>query len=554
MPDTAEFAEFYTANFHRIAAQLYAYLGDHAEAQDLTQEAFCRALDRWGKVSAYEDAHAWVRKVAWNLATSRLRHLRVAARHLAQQRPEHIEGPGPDRVALSRALATLPPNHRLAVVLHHLGHLSVNEIAEQQGVAEGTVRSWLSRGRSQLAEYFMEKQSPQWQAETTTAIRAPGIDQAVTGVRRRRAVRRSSIAALVVALVALPAGVAAAITPAEQATVLPSDPLFWAGPDVSITVRYVVLPGTGSGIDANVRPQLLLADSQRGWAFYDLCKVEPRNKDCSYQLGSTNDGGRTWRTANLPDVPPTTALQPIPLDGATLTFQSGANLYLTKDRGTTYREYSAKQPPKEAQLAKGGPYQLVCPGESGFEKPPRTGCAEPDLVQVGEGPVYPEPPLTGPRTSVLTGPDGRIWLWDWTVPDHEPSIMVSADGGKKWESVAIPPKDARTGSLRLSPDGQEVWLEGRARLLRLVGDTWQEQLAVSGLVPRSWAPIGAGGLALTYQEKFAFLLDGVLKIVPEIPGDGRISVLADGAISVATSGGTYLTSNPGDRRSWILLK
>src|SRR5687767_10440679 len=172
--DAAEFADFYTANFNRIAGQLYAYLGDHAEAQDLTQEAFCRALDRWGKVSAYEDAHAWVRKVAWNLATSRLRHLQVAARHLAQQRPEHIAGPGPDRVALSRALATLPANHRLAVVLHHLGHLSVGEIAEQQGVADGTVRSWLSRGRSQLAEYFMEKQAPQWQAETTTAIHPPG--------------------------------------------------------------------------------------------------------------------------------------------------------------------------------------------------------------------------------------------------------------------------------------------------------------------------------------------------------------------------------------------
>ncbi len=33
--DTTEFADFYAVNFPRIAAQLYAYLGDHAEAQDV---------------------------------------------------------------------------------------------------------------------------------------------------------------------------------------------------------------------------------------------------------------------------------------------------------------------------------------------------------------------------------------------------------------------------------------------------------------------------------------------------------------------------------------
>jgi RNA polymerase sigma-70 factor (ECF subfamily) len=42
--DTGEFAEFYSAHFHRIAGQLTAYLDDHAEAQDLTQE---RSAGRW---------------------------------------------------------------------------------------------------------------------------------------------------------------------------------------------------------------------------------------------------------------------------------------------------------------------------------------------------------------------------------------------------------------------------------------------------------------------------------------------------------------------------
>lgn len=163
MPDRAtpnappgEFAGLYHAHFNRIATQLYAYLGDHAEAQDLAQEAFCRALENWEKISRYGDPSAWVRRVAWNLATSRLRRIRVAVRHLARQREQHTPGPEPDHVALVRALAALPAAHRRAVVLFHLCHLTVAEIAAQEEVAEGTVRSWLTRGRAALAGHFTE--------------------------------------------------------------------------------------------------------------------------------------------------------------------------------------------------------------------------------------------------------------------------------------------------------------------------------------------------------------------------------------------------------------
>ncbi|MFB9187055.1 RNA polymerase sigma factor [Dactylosporangium sucinum] len=152
MPEPpADFAAFYAAHFQRLAVQLYAYLGDHAEAQDLTQEAFCRALERWPRVGGYADPSAWVRHVAWNLAKSRLRRVQTALRYLAGQRETHVAAPTEDRVALVAARTTLPPAQRRALVLYHLGRLSVAEIAEQEGAAEGTVRSWLTRGRATLA-------------------------------------------------------------------------------------------------------------------------------------------------------------------------------------------------------------------------------------------------------------------------------------------------------------------------------------------------------------------------------------------------------------------
>ncbi|HEX7744581.1 MAG TPA: SigE family RNA polymerase sigma factor [Micromonosporaceae bacterium] len=147
----ARFDDFYHAHFRSITMQLCAYVGDLGQAQDLTQEAFCRAYARWNKLVRYDDPVGWVRQVAWNLARSRWRRLRTAQGFLSRQRTTHVDGPTPDRVAIDAALALLPANQRRAVILHYLADLPVAQIAAQEGVAEGTVKSWLHRGRAALA-------------------------------------------------------------------------------------------------------------------------------------------------------------------------------------------------------------------------------------------------------------------------------------------------------------------------------------------------------------------------------------------------------------------
>jgi RNA polymerase sigma-70 factor (ECF subfamily) len=149
----SSFDDLYAAHFADLTVQLYAYFGDRQEAQDVVQEAFCRALSRWSVVSCYDDPVAWVRRVAWNLAVSRWRRARTAMLHLHRQRPiePQVDGPSPERVALVAALATLPPQQRRAVVLHYLADLPLAEIAAREGVAEGTVKSWLHRGRTALS-------------------------------------------------------------------------------------------------------------------------------------------------------------------------------------------------------------------------------------------------------------------------------------------------------------------------------------------------------------------------------------------------------------------
>ena len=151
-----DFDEFYATTFPILRSQLYAYLGDRAEAQDVVQEAFCRAFSRWKHVSGYQDPFSWVRRVAWNLATSRFRRRKTAVNFLRRQREEHADGPTPDRVALVAALVKIPAPLRRAVVLHYIGQLSIAEIAQQEDVAIGTVKSRLSRGRAALGEQLAD--------------------------------------------------------------------------------------------------------------------------------------------------------------------------------------------------------------------------------------------------------------------------------------------------------------------------------------------------------------------------------------------------------------
>ncbi len=142
----------YVATHGRMVAAVVGLTGDLAEAEDCVQEAFARAVPRWGRVSRYDDPEGWVRHVAMNLARSRWRRLRHRAR--SGEEPagkEPVPALSADHVALLEALRGLPAEQREAVVLFHLVDRPVEEIAARQGVPVGTVKARLSRGRRALA-------------------------------------------------------------------------------------------------------------------------------------------------------------------------------------------------------------------------------------------------------------------------------------------------------------------------------------------------------------------------------------------------------------------
>lgn len=150
--EAGEFDEFYTASFDRLVGQLYAMIGDRDEAQECVQEAFVRAWSHRRQLDRGRAPEAWVRTTAYRLAVSRWRRTVRGRRDpdRSVQVPREAAAVGPDHVAVVQALQQIPEAQRRAVVLHHLCDLPVAAIAAETGVAEGTVKARLSRGRTAL--------------------------------------------------------------------------------------------------------------------------------------------------------------------------------------------------------------------------------------------------------------------------------------------------------------------------------------------------------------------------------------------------------------------
>jgi RNA polymerase sigma-70 factor, ECF subfamily len=144
-----DFDAFYAASAPSIVRQVHAFTGDLAEAQDCVQEAYARAWQRWAKVREYDLPAAWVRQVACRLAVSRFRRVQVGRGLLP--RTQVVPELDPTRVALVAALRKIPEAQRLAIVLHHVADLPLEQVALETGVPVGTVKARLSRGRAALA-------------------------------------------------------------------------------------------------------------------------------------------------------------------------------------------------------------------------------------------------------------------------------------------------------------------------------------------------------------------------------------------------------------------
>ena len=150
---TGSFEEF----FLRERAELYSTLclvtRNRHEAEELTQDAFVRLLERWDRVGTMDDPRGYLYRTAMNAFRSRYRRALLAARRsLRVTRPDDAIAAVDDRDVAVRALATLSPRQRAAVVLTDLLGYPSEEAARMLGIRASTLRMHTSRGHAALKE------------------------------------------------------------------------------------------------------------------------------------------------------------------------------------------------------------------------------------------------------------------------------------------------------------------------------------------------------------------------------------------------------------------
>lgn len=153
--DPAAFGELVRRHRQRMWAVALRTLRDPDEAADAVQDACLSAYRRAETYRGEARVSTWLHRVVVNACLDRARRSAVRPTvPLPDQPPADPHdrlGERETQLDVSRALASLPVDQRVAVVLVDLQGLSVAETARVLEVPEGTVKSRCSRGRARLA-------------------------------------------------------------------------------------------------------------------------------------------------------------------------------------------------------------------------------------------------------------------------------------------------------------------------------------------------------------------------------------------------------------------
>jgi RNA polymerase sigma-70 factor (ECF subfamily) len=164
--DHLAFAQLYSLHKRRIYSLCLRMVGNIAEAEDLTQEAFLQLHRKIGTFRGDSAFSTWLHRLAINVVLMQLRKKGLSLISLDEaMEPAPEEGPGRsfgapdltltgaiDRLALERAVADLPAGYRLIFILHDVEGYEHNEIAAMLDCSIGNSKSQLHKARLKLRD------------------------------------------------------------------------------------------------------------------------------------------------------------------------------------------------------------------------------------------------------------------------------------------------------------------------------------------------------------------------------------------------------------------
>ena len=163
--DAAAFENLYQAHSRRVYALCLRMVGNRAEAEDLTQEAFLQMFRKIQTFRGEANFSTWLHRVTVNIVLMKLRRKKRLEFSLEEGTERDEDSPTPrnefgeadvrltgsiDRINLQRAIEQLPPGFKSIFILHDIQGYKHNEIGEILGCSAGNSKSQLHKARMRL--------------------------------------------------------------------------------------------------------------------------------------------------------------------------------------------------------------------------------------------------------------------------------------------------------------------------------------------------------------------------------------------------------------------
>ena len=165
-----DFTSFMRQYQDMVYSTAYRLVTNEAQAEDISQEVFLKAYQHFDTIGSSPSAGGWLKTVTTNLSLNHLQRYRERWRFFSEFKRDdsseaetEVEFAAPDtffsgidaserRAIVEEALAELPENYRVPLVLYHFEDMPYDEIARQLGVSLAKVKTDILRARAALAK------------------------------------------------------------------------------------------------------------------------------------------------------------------------------------------------------------------------------------------------------------------------------------------------------------------------------------------------------------------------------------------------------------------
>lgn len=151
----AEFGAQLEANYPRLVAQLCMITLNAAEAQDVVQEAYARAWQRWSSIRELPNPTGWVRHMAIKASNRRWRRF-LSKVGFGRFKSGASPSDDPQHQAVLNALGQIPLYRRRVLVLADVAQIPVVEIADMEGLDIGVTDARVSYAQRELNELLAQ--------------------------------------------------------------------------------------------------------------------------------------------------------------------------------------------------------------------------------------------------------------------------------------------------------------------------------------------------------------------------------------------------------------